>query len=389
MKQPKELKKIYLKHFGVVPTLMVNAPGRINLLGEHTDYNQGFVLPAAIDKSTLFAFGLNSDKLIRLIALDLDEYYETPINDLSKSKKPWANYLLGVIHVLQSNGHNIKQGFNVIFGGNIPLGAGLSSSAALEAGMCFGLNELFDFKLSKKEMALYAQMAEQTYAGVNCGIMDMYASLFGQKNALIKLDCRDISHEYLDFNFPQVDILLVNTGVKHNLAESAYNTRRQECESGLVYFNQHDKSLLSLRDLPVHLLEAHRDFLPENIYKRCKYVVQETSRMLKASEYLSDQNLKAFGQLMYQTHDGLSNDYEVSCRELDFLVKISLSNTAVYGARMMGGGFGGCTINLVDKSKTTEVMADISAKYTHEFGIAPEIYIVKIADGCHKILMNE
>lgn len=376
-----KFKEVYQR----TPDLLINAPGRINLIGEHTDYNDGFVLPAAIDKSIVFGIGKRTDKLIKYYSVDLNESYETAIDNLQKSDKSWANYLIGVTNELVNTGHNIPNGFDLVFGGNVPLGAGLSSSAAVACGMGFALNELFNLGLDRKELAIIAQKAEHNFAGVNCGIMDMYASLFGKENEVILLDCRDIRHRYFSFDFPDYEIVLCNTGVKHNLADSEYNTRRRECEEGVFLLQQVDPAIKSLRDVSVAFFAQHRTKLPLLEMKRCRYVVTEIERVVWACEALSKGDLHAFGELMYQTHWGLSNDYEVSCKELDFLVKNTEQLDKVVGSRMMGGGFGGCTINLVKKDFVAEFIQKQTAAYAEQFAIKLDCYIVKLTDGVQVI----
>ncbi len=368
--------------FKTTPEIVVRAPGRINLLGEHTDYNEGFVLPAAIDKAVWFIFSRNNTGNVKIVSSDLNEEVELPINELQKSESSWANFLLGVIHVLQQKGFKFNSGFDVCFGGNIPLGAGLSSSAAIESGMCMGINELFNLNISRKDMALIAQKAEHEFAGVNCGIMDMYASIFGKENHLIKLDCKNISHEYLPFDFENYKIVLFNTGVKHNLGDSAYNTRRSQCEHGLALLSNYYDGLSSLRDVNLSMLESKEQEFDPEVFKRCKYVVNEAERMTLATLALENKDLVSFGALMYETHNGLKNEYEVSCPELDFLVDLVKKESGVLGARMMGGGFGGCTINIIEKSKIKEIRQRVSEKYELAYGFIPEIYEVLISEGC-------
>lgn len=372
-------------HFGDNPTLLVRAPGRINLIGEHTDYNNGFVLPAAIDKAIYFAISSRQDQKCNLYAYDLEDSYEFSLDNLQKSEKGWANFLIGVLAEIIATGKQINVGFNVVFGGDVPLGAGLSSSAAVESGIGFALNELYNLELSKLDLALIAQQAEHKYAGVNCGIMDMFASIHGKANSVIKLDCQDLSFEYFPFDFPEYSLILCNTGVKHNLGDSEYNQRRAECEEGIRILQKPFPQVDSLRDVTIPMLRSQADKLSSVVYNRCKYVVEEIERVSVACKALGSADLKTFGQKMYETHEGLSQNYEVSCKELDFLVEQSQNFEAVVGARMMGGGFGGCTINLVKADAVAEFIEQMSVAYHQAFNIELQTYKVNISNGVEEI----
>lgn len=369
------------KKFGSKPELSVAAPGRINLIGEHTDYNHGFVLPAAIDKSINFSIKKRSDKKLVFYAVDLNETFEGSLDSLEKSAISWANYLIGILKELTNSGFSIDYGLEVAFGGDVPLGAGLSSSAALESGFCFALSELFELGLNRKEMALTAQRAEHNFAGVNCGIMDMYASLFGKQNSVIRLDCKHITHEYFPFDFPEYEIVLCNSGVKHNLADSEYNTRRKECEAGVYAFQNINPNIQSLRDVSVEFFTKHKNQLELLVMKRCRYVICELERVNLACLALLNGDLGMFGNYMYKTHWGLANDYEVSCEELDFLVKATESDDEVLGSRMMGGGFGGCTINLVKKAAVDAFIEKQKHEYHKHFNRELDCYVVQLTDG--------
>jgi galactokinase len=375
----------FKNHFGDFPTLLVRAPGRINLIGEHTDYNNGFVLPAAIDKAIYFAISSRDDKKCILYAYDLNDSYEFSLDNIQKSEKGWANFLIGVLAEILEKGKQINTGFNVIFGGDVPLGAGLSSSAAVECGIGFALNRLYNLELSKLDLALIAQQAEHKYAGVNCGIMDMFASIHGKANSVIKLDCQDLSFEYFPFNFPNYTLILCNTGVKHNLGDSEYNQRRTECEEGIRILQFAFPQVDSLRDATIPMLRSQADKLPPIVFQRCKYVIEEIERVYVACKALENNDLKTFGQKMYETHEGLSHDYQVSCLELDFLVEHSQNFEAVVGARMMGGGFGGCTLNLVETSAADEFIKNISLAYHETFNIHLQSYIVNISNGVEEL----
>ena len=360
--------------------LLVRSPGRINLIGEHTDYNDGFVFPAAIDKEILFAVAKNNLNTFRFYANDLDESFELPLDKLKKSETHWANYLLGVAAQFKKAGYTL-QGIDCVFGGDIPLGAGLSSSAAIENGFAFALNEIFQFEVSKIDMIKMAQKAEHEYAGVLCGIMDQFASMHGKKNHALKLDCRSLDYQYASIDLKDYSIVLCDTKVKHELASSAYNTRRKECETGVSILQQYNSNITALRDVSIELLNLHQKDFDPIIYKRCKYVIEENMRVESAFLALQNNDIIALGALMYQSHLGLQNDYEVSCSELDLLYDFAQKSDAVIGARMMGGGFGGCTINMVKKNHIAPFSDELTAYYLDKTGVIPEIYEVEITNG--------
>ncbi len=372
--------------FNQTADIIVRAPGRINLIGEHTDYNDGFVLPAAIDKAIYFAASKRDDRKISLFAYDLDEAYEFSLDNVNKSDKGWANFLVGMVAEMTRTSDKLTKGFNVVFGGDVPLGAGLSSSAAVESGIGFAINQLYGFELSSIDLALTAQQAEHNFAGVNCGIMDMFASIHGKEKSVIRLDCRDLSYEYFPFNTSEYAIILCNTGVKHNLGDTEYNKRRAECEEGISILQSAFPQVESLRDVSMAMLRSQTDKLPQIVYNRCKYVVEEINRVETACNDLLNNDFISFGEKMYETHEGLSELYEVSCPELDFLVEQTIDNEAVAGARMMGGGFGGCTINLVKNEAVDEFLAEISKAYEAEFGQKLVSYKVAITNGVEEII---
>lgn len=363
------------------PTLVV-APGRINLIGEHTDYNEGFVLPAAIDRAMVFSIGLNGEDRIRLFSYDYNESVDTRTSGPHSSGKRWALYLIGVLDQFRKEGIEI-QGLDCVFGGNIPLGAGLSSSAALESGFAFGLNSLLKTGFSPRKIVLMAQKAEHESVGVMCGIMDQYASVFGKKDAAIRLDCRTNTHDYFRLKMDDYVIALVDTGVKHELASTEYNLRRQECEKGVAILQERGIKALSLRDASPALIEEFEGIMDPVVFRRCHYVTAENERVLLACDALEKNDLALFGELMYASHEGLKNEYEVSCAELDFLVDLTKTMDFVYGARMMGGGFGGCTINLLDKRFTGSFQSLISKAYADYMKTEPSIYFIRIEDGVH------
>ncbi len=374
-----EVKAEFEDLFGKDP-LIIRSPGRVNLIGEHTDYNDGFVLPAAIDKSIYIALKSRTDNLCRFYAADLGEKYEFENVNLSRSPKSWANYLIGVIDQIKKSGKNIG-GFDCVFGGDIPIGAGLSSSAAIEAGLAFGLNKLFDLGISGIDLVKLSQRAENEFVGVRCGIMDQFINIFGKENKVLKLDCRSLDYEYFPFENTELKIVLCDTQVKHSLAGSEYNLRRKQCEEGAAKLRQFDLSISSLRDVSLDFLYEHEDDLDPVIFKRCGYVIRENERVGLACTELNRNNFIAFGELMYQSHQGLKNEYEVSCDELDLLVDVTSGMEGVIGSRMMGGGFGGCTINLVNERYIDPFKQIITEKYKEKFKKGVEFYISEIKGG--------
>lgn len=370
--------KKYKELFNQVP-LLVRSPGRVNIIGEHTDYNEGFVLPAAIDKAIYVAVGKRTDEEIHLYAVDFAESYSVSITDLQPTKT-WATYILGVADQLIKRGHSIG-GFNLVIDGDVPLGAGLSSSAAVECATVFALNELFELRIDKMEMVKIAQKAEQVYAGVMCGIMDQFASMFGKKDQLIKLDCRSLEYEYKPLLLEGYKLVLFNTNVKHSLASTEYNTRRLQCEQGVAWIKEHQPEVNSLRDTSLQMLTEHVLPQDELIYKRCKYVVEEIQRLQDACAFLEKDDIASLGKKMFETHEGLSKDYEVSCPELDYLVDAVKNNPAVLGARMMGGGFGGCTINIIREDAIEEISDQLGPAYQAAMQLQLTAHIVSIGEG--------
>ncbi|MEO9003154.1 MAG: galactokinase [Ginsengibacter sp.] len=360
------------------------SPGRINLIGEHVDYNDGFVMPAAIDKGIYFAIALNNSEEINCYSVDFDETISVPLSEVKKMDG-WKNYVLGVVNEFLKLKLPI-QGFDCTFGGNISIGGGISSSAALEGGISFSINELCNFQMDRKELALLGQRAEHNYPGVKCGIMDQYANMMGKKNTVILLDCKNVSHEYLPLNIEGFQIVLINTKVHHSLASSAYNQRRSECEEGLKILKR-GLNINSFRDIknPTDLIPFKTE-MEDTVYKRCLFVVEEIHRTKKASHLLKKNDITGFGQLMFKTHEGLKNLYEVSCGELDYLVEFAAQNKGVIGARLMGGGFGGCTINIVRDNEVDNFLSESLASYKKKFNIEAEYYKVNVVDGTRSVL---
>ncbi|HEY8967584.1 MAG TPA: galactokinase [Puia sp.] len=360
--------------------VVIRSPGRVNLIGEHTDYNNGFVMPAAINKAIYMAVSPRKDNLIHIVSLDLGLSYLGDTNKVVPSSLHWPDYILGVIQQIQARGYHVG-GFNCVFGGDIPLGAGMSSSAALECATAFSLNELFGLKMDPLTMVKLAQKAENEFVGVQCGIMDQFASMFGRKNHVIQLDCQSLEYKYAPFNTDGIRIVLLDTNVKHSLASSEYNTRRQQCEAGVALIQAHHPQVRSLRDATLEMLDKYVAPVDELVYRRCQYVVEENLRLLAASEDLENGNIEAFGQKMFATHDGLSRKYEVSCPEADFLVEQVKGRPGVIGARMMGGGFGGCTINLVREEAIDGLIADLTPTYAKAMNKELKVYIGQIENG--------
>ncbi len=371
-----KIKTNFQKTYKTEP-LMIFSPGRINIIGEHTDYNDGFVFPAAVNKGIVAAIGKSiSTTSSSVIAVDKNETVKFSLSDLKPSPEGrWENYVLGVVAEIQNRNKAIGN-FNMTFGGDIPGGAGMSSSAALENSVVFGLNELFNLDLSKQDMILISQKAEHNYVGVKCGIMDQYASMFGIENHALLLDCRSVNSKPFEINFKDHQLILINTNVKHSLSDSAYNDRRSVCESISEMLN-----IRALRDATEFNLESIRDKLTPENYQKGLYVIQENNRAVKASKAIKEGDLKLLGELIYASHDGLQHQYKVSCEELDFLVDQAKLNGHVLGARMMGGGFGGCTINLVAKDYSDAFTNEVSKAYKKRFNKECSTYFVELSNG--------
>jgi galactokinase len=356
--------------------VMIFSPGRINIIGEHTDYNDGFVFPAAVNKGIVAAIGKSNSEVSTAYAVDNEDIIEFSINNVKPYPQGgWQNYILGVVAEIQNRSKTIDN-FNIAFGGDIPAGAGMSSSAALENSVVFGLNEIFNLGLSKEEMILISQKAEHNYVGVKCGIMDQYASMFGIKNNALLLDCRTIKSKPFEINFKDHELLLINTNVKHSLSDSAYNDRRSVCESiaGML-------QVKALRDATEFDLETIKESITPENYQKALYVIQENERVIKASKAIEAGDLETLGNLIYASHAGLQHQYKVSCEELDFLVEQAKLNGHVLGARMMGGGFGGCTINLIAKTATDSFKKVVSEAYKNKFDKDCTLYFVELSDG--------
>lgn len=374
--------EIFGRQFGTEATLVYRSPGRINLIGEHTDYNEGFVLPAAVDKYVNVATGKRNDDIISLYAIQFNERFEVNIDDIKPIHDSWTNYVLGVVDQLLKKGYRVS-GFNMVIDGNVPVGAGLSSSAAIECAVCYALNELFGLNIGKFDVVKISQLAEHTYPGVKCGIMDQFASVFGKKDHALKLDCRSLEYDEVPLKLDGYKIVLLNTNVKHSLASSAYNTRRQECAAGVELVQKKVEGVTSLRDVTVEMLEQHvKDPL---IHQRCRYVVEENMRVMKAIENMRKGNIGGLGEQMFRSHQGLSKEYEVSCPELDWLVEAVKGNAAVAGARMMGGGFGGCTINIIKENEIDALTGRLAGEYSKAMNKELTVYIATTSNGTQNI----
>lgn len=357
--------------------------GRINLIGEHTDYNGGYVFPGAVDKGIMAEIKLNGTDKVRVYSLDMDEYVEFGLNEEDAPSQSWARYIFGVCRETIKRGGKIA-GFNTVFAGDVPLGAGMSSSAALESTYAFALNSLFDCHIDKFELARIGQSTEHNYCGVKCGIMDQFASVFGKAGNLIRLDCKTMDYKYFPFHPEGYKLVLVDSVVKHELASSAYNKRRESCERAAAAIRKNHPEVEFLRDAKMEWLEEVKDVISGEDYMRAEYVIEEVQRVLDVCDALERDDYETVGRKMYETHYGMSRLYEVSCEELDFLNDLA-KECGVTGSRVMGGGFGGCTINLVKNELYDSFIAKAKQAFSEKFGHEPKIYDVVISDGARKL----
>ncbi len=378
-----EVIKKYQEKFGNYTPEVYTSPGRVNLIGEHTDYNGSFVFPGAIDKGIIAAIRFNGTDKVRAYAIDLDGYTEFGFNEEDLPKEGWAKYLFGVCREIIKRGKSLK-GFDTAFAGDVPLGAGMSSSAAIESTYAFALNDLLDLGIDKFELARIGQATEHNYVGVKCGIMDQFASLFGKAGHLIRLDTKTMEYAYFPFDPKGYKLVLLDTLVKHELASSAYNDRRHSCENAAATIAKRHPEVKFLRDATMEMLNEAKDDMPAEDYKRATYVIEETQRVRDVSDALERGDYETVGQKMYETHHGMSKIYEVSCEELDFLNDVAREH-GVTGSRVMGGGFGGCTINLVKDELYDSFIKDAKAQFKAKYGHEPKVYDVVISDGARKL----
>jgi galactokinase len=380
-----DVKSLFVESYGYAPQVVAKSPGRINLIGEHTDYNLGFVLPAAIDKAAHVGVARRDDNLIRLFAKDLGEDHQVDINLIAPKPGHWSAYVLGVVDQLQKLDKPLS-GFDLVLTCDVPTGAGMSSSAAVECATAFALNALFDLHLERLDLVRLAQKAENEFVGVKCGIMDMFASVMGKDAQVIQLDCRDLSYQYFPLNLGDYKIVLFDTGVKHSLAGGEYNLRRQQCEQGVAVLKERFPEVNSLRDANLSMLdEQFRSAVSPIVYNRCLYVIEENLRLEAGCKLLLQNDIHGFGKQMHGSHKGLSELYEVSCKELDFLVELSKQEEAIAGARMMGGGFGGCTINLIESSAIEGIYERFSKQYQFAMGRELNMYVTLPSEGSQLI----
>ena len=360
------------------------SPGRINLIGEHTDYNGGFVFPGAVDKGMIAEIKLNGTNKVRAFSIDLNDSVEFGLEEADAPKASWARYIFGVCREIIKRGGKVE-GFDTVFAGDVPLGAGMSSSAALESTYAFALNDLLSLGIDKFELAKIGQSTEHNYVGVKCGIMDQFASIFGKEGSLMLLDCRSLEHKYYPFNPKGYKLVLLDSVVKHELASSAYNKRRESCENAAKAIRKNHPEVEFLRDATMDMLkEVEKDISAED-YMRAEYVIEEVQRVMDVCAALEKGDYETVGEKMYGTHHGMSKLYEVSCEELDFLNDIA-KKCGVSGSRVMGGGFGGCTINLVKEEKYDSFVKEAFSAYKKQFGREPKLYEVVISDGARKLI---
>lgn len=379
------IRHAFWSEFGVPAQVSAWAPGRINLIGEHTDYNAGLVMPAAIDLGIALSAGRRTDNRMCLLAADPGEVFSATLSDIQPSEETtWANYVLGAVAQLQQAGLPI-QGFNLAFGGNLPQGAGLSASAALSCGVLTALCQLFDLEVAPWQLVSMAQQVEHTFVGVHCGIMDMFACIFGKKDQAMMLDCHSLDFRYVPLGLPGHSLVVLHTGVRHHLADSAYNQRRAECAQGLAWVQAHVPGILSLRDATADMLVHHVAPRDSVVYRRCTFVLEENKRVEDAAACLGRGDAVRLGTLLNASHEGLRTAYAVSCPELDFLQDFAASFPGVRGARMMGGGFGGCTLNLVATQAVAPLLDAAGKAYSAAFGRTPEAFHVSISDGAGNI----
>jgi len=368
------------RQFGSKASVVARAPGRVNLIGEHTDYNDGFVMPAALEFDTWVAAAERADRRVHLQSMNFKERVEFDLDNIHPgSTNHWSDYVRGVAGVLEQQGTKLR-GTNLLIRGDVPLGAGLSSSASLEVATGLAMCAIAEVELDRRKLALLSQRAEHEYVGTKCGIMDQFVSLFGKADHALMLDCRSLEYKPLPLR-DEARLVICNTNVKHELATGEYNQRRADCEAGVAHLKQFHPEVRALRDVSMDQLEKHKGGLGERVYRRCRHVVTENERVRAAADALVAGRLDAFGKAMYGSHASLRNDYEVSCKELDVLVKLASEQVGVYGARMTGGGFGGCTVNLVEAGAVDGFIAAVKAAYKSQTGLDADIHVCSAANG--------
>lgn len=376
----------FKERFGMNPDIISRGPGRVNLIGEHTDYNQGFVLPVAIDRDIAIVSKVRDDRIVRLYSLDFNIEVEFPLDNIVYDEdNKWSNYPKGVARILQEEGYNLR-GMDGVITGNVPQGAGLSSSAAFEVAMAMNFEKLSGLEIDPVKMALLSQKAENKFVGVNCGIMDQFISRMGKKDHALLLDCRNLEFDLVPFVLEGIKLVVCNTNKTRGLMDSEYNDRRRECERGVKLLEEYLPGIESLRDVELKDFMKCKYHLPEVTEKRCRYVIKENDRVLESVEALEeDEDLIRFGELMNQSHIGLRDDYEVSCPELDAMVEIAWKTEGVIGSRMTGAGFGGCTVTIVTDDAFDVLVENVKNEYPKRTGLKPEIFVFSAEDGAGTI----
>ncbi|UCD84703.1 MAG: galactokinase [Deltaproteobacteria bacterium] len=375
----------YLEIFGKEPDIAVRAPGRINLIGEHTDYNKGFVLPVAIDRQITLTLGRRADKKAVIFCGNLGEKVSLDLSQNSyDSKRTWSNYPRGVIQSLILEGSELG-GFNAFFRGDIPMGVGLGSSAAVEVAFAYGLDQLFGLSLERKKMAILCQKAENSFVGVNCGVMDQFISFLGRKDHALLLDCQSLEYKYIRLNLKNFRLVIIDTGIKRELQDTRYNTRRNECEQGVKAISKCLKAINSLREVSLLEFNNIKDFIPKNLRMRSQHVIEENKRVKLCSRLLEKNDLQSFGRLMVRSHQSLSDLFEVSCNELDFIVEKLRKDPGVLGARMTGAGFGGCAIALIKEDHIESIVPELSGEYRKRYSTEPRFYLINASEGASRI----
>jgi galactokinase len=384
LKAQTDIERRFAEIFGGKPTAVVRAPGRVNLIGEHTDYNDGYVLPVAIDRSVLVAAAPRDDRQVVIHALDFSESATFSLDAIEHDQaKTWSNYQRGVAYFLEERGIKLP-GLNAVVVGDVPIGSGLSSSAAVEVSMAYTWQVLAGFRLSRVELALLCQRAENEFVGMNCGIMDQFVSALGQRDHALLIDCRSLDYQPVPLP-AEAAVVVADTMKRRGLVDSEYNTRRRECEEGVRILQRYLPQVQALRDVSVAQFVEYEGQLPGNVRKRCRHIIYENERVLRSIAALRAGDLNAFGRLMNESHISLRDDYEVSCAELDIMAEAAWKVDGVYGSRMTGAGFGGCTVSLVDEEAIEDFQARVAAGYEEATGIAPQIYVCRAEDGVTEV----